>query len=39
MKQKSMVRQVQEDLQVQLRIGEKRHDAKKAERYFLLPYL
>ena len=31
MKQKSMVRQVQEDLQVQLRIGEKRHDAKKAE--------
>ncbi len=31
MKQKSMVRQVQEALQVQLRIGEKRHDAKKAE--------
>ncbi len=31
MKQKSMVRQAQEALQVQLRIGEKRHDAKKAE--------
>ena len=31
MKQKSMVRQVQEALQVQLRIGEKRHDAKKTE--------
>ena len=28
MKQKSMVRQVQEALQVQLRIGEKRHEAK-----------
>ena len=31
MKQKSMVRQVQEALQIQLRIGEKRHEAKKAE--------
>ena len=31
MKQKSMVRQAQEALQVQLRIGEKRHDAKKAK--------
>ena len=31
MKQKSMVRQVQEALQDQLRIGESRHDAKKAE--------
>ena len=31
MKHKSVVRQVQETLQGQLRIGEKRHDAKKAE--------
>lgn len=31
MKQKSMVRQVQEALQDQLRIGESRHDAKLAE--------
>ena len=31
MKHKSMVRQVQEALQDQLRIGESRHDAKKAE--------
>lgn len=37
MKQKSMVRQVQEALQVQLRIGEKRHDAKKAELPILPP--
>ncbi len=31
MKHKSVVRQLQETLQGQLRIGEKRHDAKKAE--------
>lgn len=31
MKHKSMVRQVQKALQNQLRIGESRHDAKKAE--------
>ena len=31
MKHKSMVRQVQKTLQDQLRIGESRHDAKRAE--------
>ena len=37
MKQKSMVRQVQEALQDQLRIGESRHDAKRQKLPIHLP--